>query len=443
MFTSTAYILIAFVLCILFMIFLISKAKVHPAISILLTALILAISLGTPWAEIMGTVESGFAGTIDDIAIVILLGCILGKVLEETGAAVTITKYAISVCGKKRIIWGIVASSAILGIPIWADSVVILLIPIVSTLALETGASMMSYGTALYLGALVTASLVPPTPGPVAAAALLNVSLGQAILWGLLVSIPGVIAATLYCKTLKTPVLPKEEYLNAAAKAKNIKLPSVGKSLMPIILPLVLIMINTVINNIIPGSSIGNFFTFIGSPTPALLAGCFCSLALTGKRWKTKEILNDWVESAVRSAAMPILVTGMGGALAIFIKNAGVADKIAEAIVQYNLPGILVPIVIAALIHVITGSNSLGVMTSAALVQPMLATIGVSPLAAFLACASGALMFKQANSSGFWVTVSMSNMDVKQGLRGVGVASTVAGAVCSIVTIVLHVIGLI
>lgn len=443
MFTSTAYILAVFVVCIIFMILLISKAKVHPVISILLTSLILAIALGTPWADVMPTIEKGFAGTIDDIALVILLGCILGKVLEETGAAVSITKFAIKIFGKKRIIWGIVLSSAILGIPIFADSVVILLIPIVSTLAVEAGASMMVFGTALYLGALTTASLVPPTPGPVAAAALLGVPIGEAILWGLLVAIPGVIAATLYSKTLKTMVLPKEEYLEAAKKSEGLKLPTVGNSLAPIILPLVLIMLNTILNNIIPDTAIARFFSFAGSPTPALLAGCFYSLALTGTKWKSKEVVNDWVESAVRSAAMPILVTGMGGALAIFIKNAGVADKIAAGVVNMSLPGILVPIVIAALIHVITGSNSLGVMTAAALVQPMLVTIGISPLAAFLACASGALMFKQANSSGFWVTVSMSNMNVNQGLIGVGGASTVAGAVCSLFTILLHVAGII
>lgn len=441
--TSTAYILIVFVIAILFMILLISKAKVHPVISILLTSLILAIALGTTWSDIMPTIEEGFAGTIDNIAIVILLGCVLGKILEETGAAVKITKTAVKLFGKKHIIWGIVLSSALLGIPIFADSVVILLIPIVSTLAIETGASMMSFGTALYLGALITASLVPPTPGPVAAAALLGVPIGEAILWGILVSIPAVIASTLYCKTLKTPLLPKEEYIEAAKKAEGIQLPSLTKSIMPIMLPLLLIMLNTVIGNIWPETAIANFFSFLGSPTPALLSGCFYALALTGKEWKTEKVVNTWIENAVRSAAMPILVTGMGGALAIFIKNSGVADRIANGVVDLSLPGILVPIVIAALIHVITGSNALGVMTAAALVQPMLATIGVSPLAAFLACASGALMFKQANSSGFWVTVSMSNMDVKQGLRGVGGSSTVAGAVGSIFTIILHVIGVI
>ncbi|MDD3368856.1 MAG: GntP family permease [Lachnospiraceae bacterium] len=434
---STAYVLIVFAVVILLMIILISKCKVNAAIGILISALILAIGLKTPWVDIESTINGGFSGTIKSVAIVIFLGCTMGTVLEKTGAAVRITKWAISLVGEKNMIWAIALSSAILGIPIFADTVVILLIPIVSLLAVQTKKSMMSYGTALYLGALVTASLVPPTPGPVSAAALLNVPLGQAILWGIIVAIPSVIGATLYCMTLKTPVAPKEEFLSAAKESENVELPSLGKSLAPILLPLGLIFLNTVVSVILPETPIANFCSFIGSPLAALFSGCIMSLFLTGKNWKSKMVLNDWVNDGINAAAMPIIVTGMGGALAVFVKNAGVADKIAEIIANSPFPAILIPIVIAALIHVVTGSNSLAVMTAAALVEPMLTTLGISPVAAFLACGTGALMFKHANSSGFWVTVSMSNMDVNQGIRAVGGASTVAGFVGAVLTCIL------
>ena len=434
---STSYVLIVFAIAIVLMIFLISKCKVNAAIGILIAALVLAIALKTPWQDIEGTINGGFSGTIKSVAIVIFLGCAMGTVLEKTGAAVRITKWAIDLVGEKNIIWAIALSSAILGIPIFADTVVILLIPIVSLLAVKSKKSMMSFGTALYIGALVTASLVPPTPGPVSAAALLNVPLGQAILWGV------VIAAVFYCKTLKTPVAPKEEFLKAAEESQNAELPSLGRSLLPILLPLVLILLNTVTSVMIPETPVANFMAFIGSPLAALFSGCIASLLLCGKEWKTKKVLNDWVNEGITAAAMPIIVTGMGGALAVFVKNAGVADKIAEIVMQSSFPAILIPIIIAALIHVVTGSNALGVMTAAALVEPMLATLGISPVAAFLACGTGALMFKHANSSGFWVTVSMSNMDVNQGIRGVGGASTIAGLTGAIVTcilVALHVI---
>lgn len=320
---------------------------------------------------------------------------------------------------------------------------VILLVPIVSLLAVQTKKSMMSYGTALYIGALVTASLVPPTPGPVSAAALLNVPLGQAILWGIIVAIPSVIGATLYCITLKTPVAPKEEFLRAAAEAEHQKLPTLSKSLLPIMFPLVLILLNTVASVVVPDTPVANFCAFIGSPMAALFAGCILSLLLTGKEWKSKKVLNDWVNEGITAAAIPIVVTGMGGALATFVKNAGVAEKVADIIVQSSFPAILIPIIIGAIIHMVTGSNALGVMTAAALVEPMLTTLGISPIAAFLACGTGAMMFKHANSSGFWVTVSMSNMDVNQGIRAVGGASTVAGLIGAAFTcllVALHVI---
>ncbi|MFU0832608.1 MAG: Gluconate transporter [Oscillospiraceae bacterium] len=440
---STALVLIVFTVCIVLMILLISKFKVHPAMSLLLSVFVLAIGIGTPWADISKTIQTGFGNTVKSVAIIIFLGCVLGKVLEESGAAVKITEFILKVVGKKKVIWAIIFSSAILGIPIFPESVVIMLIPIVSTLAIETGSSMMAFGGALYLGCLITSSLVPPTPGPIAAAALLNVPLGQAILWGIVVAIPGVIGAGFYCKTLKTPVLPKEEYLNAAKVAKEKDLPSVIKSFLPIILPLVLIVGNTVIGTMFPETIVANVFKFIGDPIAALFAGDLLSLTLIPKRWKTKTVLNDWVENALCSAAMPIIVTGLGGAFALFIKNAGIAEKIAQGIIDVHIPGILVPIIIAALIHVITGSNTLGVMTAAALVQPMLGILGISPLVAFLCCASGALMFKQANSSGFWVTTSMSNMSLPQGLRSVSGASTIAGICSSMTIIILNAINVI
>ncbi len=440
---ATSYVLAVFAIVIVLMIVLISKYKLHAGFGILIAAIVLAIALGTPWEKIEGTINNGFSGTIKSVAIVIFLGCTMGTVLEKTGAAIRITKWAIKLCGEKNIIWGIALASFILGIPIWADTVVILLIPIVSLLAYETNKSMMSYGTVLYMGALITASLVPPTPGPVSAAALLGVPLGEAIIWGLIVGVPSTIAATFYCTTLNTPVTPKEEFIKSARDMENVELPSLGTSLMPILFPLFLILCNTVTSVIAPKTPVANFMAFIGSPLAALLSGCILSLVLTGKDWKTKKVLSNWVDEGVNAAAMPIIVTGMGGALAIFVKNSGVADKIAQLIVASPFPPIIVPIIIAAVIHVVTGSNALAVMTAAALVQPMLDTLGVSPVAAFLACGTGALMFKHANSSGFWVTVSMSNMDVNQGVRGVGGGSTVAGFTGAVITCILYALGII
>lgn len=437
-------IIIAFVVAIILMVIMISKFKVHPAMTILIVVLGLGLAIGMEPGKIVSTVEGGFGKTIGSIGIVILLGCLLGKVLEETGAAVRITNSVLVIFGKKNAIWAIAISSAILGIPVFADSVVIVLMPIVSTLALKVGASMAQYGTALYLGAYITHSLVPPTPGPLAGAAILGVDLGSAIFWGIVVSIPAVIATTIFIKTIKLEISPKEEFIKTAQNLTDLKkLPGLFLSYLPIILPIVLIMIASMLKAIDKKAPLTQFFNFVGSPMVALLIGVIVSLLLTGHEWKTKKVLNNWVEDGLKLSAMPIIVTGLGGALAVLITNAKVAQQLAELIGKSGIPALFIPFIISALVNTITGSNTLGVMTGAAITQPLLAGLGLSPLAAFLACASGAQIFKHSNSSGFWVTVSLSNMNLAEGLRSVGVATCVSGVASFATVLVLNFMGLI
>lgn len=441
---SGSGIIIAFLIAIIIMVIAISKFKIHPAMVILIVVLGLGLLVSGDTSTVVSTVKEGFGNTIGKIGIVIFLGCILGKVLEETGAAVTITNSVISLFGEKNVIWAIAFSSAILGIPVFADSVVIILMPVVSTLALQTASSMAQFGTVLYLGAYITHSLVPPTPGPLAAAALLGVDLGRAIFWGIIVAVPAVAATVLYCKTLKIQVAPKEEFIKTAKQPFDLsQLPKLFPSYLPIITPIVLIMISSLLNAVAEESGVTKLFAFIGDPLVALLIGVVLSLILTGKEWKSKKVLNDWAEDGLKLSAMPIIVTGLGGALALLIRNAEVAEQLANLIGQSGIPAIFLPFVISALVNTITGSNTLGVMTGAAIMQPLLPNLDISALATFLACASGAQIFKHTNSSGFWVTTSLSNMNLAQGLRSVGGATAVSGFTSFIITFILNAVGLV
>ncbi|WP_439259013.1 GntP family permease [Lonepinella sp. BR2930] len=435
------YILSVFVISIAIMIVMISKWNVHPAITLLLVVIGLGFAIGLNGEKTMSLLTKGFGDTIGKVGLLFFLGCVLGKLLESTGAAIKITNFMYKVFGKKNAIWAIAVASAILGIPILADTIVIVLIPIISNLAVQTGASMAQYGTVLYLGAYVTASAVPPTPGPLAAAAFLNLDLSQAIIWGILISIPGIFAGTLYTKYLNIPISPKEEFLSKNTQTSKI---SLFQSLAPIILPILLIMLSSLFSNMETiNPNVKEFFKILGNPIVAMLIAITYSLSLTGTRWKTKEVLNDWVETGLRLAAMPIIVTGLGGSLALIIKDTKVAESIANSIAGLNIPAVLIPFTIAALVNTITGSNTLGVLTGAAIIEPMLGTLNLSPLAAYLACATGAQVFKHSNSSGFWVTVSLSNMDLGQGLKSVGAATAISGFTSGIVVLILDVMNLI
>ena len=161
-------------------------------------------------------------------------------------------------------------------------------------------------------------------------------------------------------------------------------------ALLPIWLPLALIVCANFIDAVMPDSAIANIMSFVGCPTAALITGCILAMILTGEKWKTKEVLNDWPAVAMKDAAMPLFVTGMGGCIAQLIKNADVATSLAEIIVGAGIPGLMLPIVLSVLIHVVTGSSTLAVSTTGALVAPMLETLGVSNTAAFLAVCAGA-----------------------------------------------------
>ena len=195
---------------------------------------------------------------------------------------------------------------------------------------------------------------------------------------------------------------------------------------------------------VFPDTMFSMLMGFIGQPLSALFIGCFTAVFLQVKEWwKRQEIRNDWINQAVVDCAGPVFITALGGSLAAFIKNAGVAEILADMIVSASIPGIFIPMLIGILIRIATGSNTLAVTTAAALCQPMLETIGVSPLAAYLAMCSGAICFSHANSSGFWLTCSLSGLDFKQGLRSVGASTALSGLACCAFTLVLYFAGLI
>lgn len=457
---SDLYTLLAFVTAVVVLVLLIARFKVHPVATLFIVVMGLGLVLGMGGTATVELVMEGFGSTLAKVGLLVIFGCVLGKMLELSGAAMKITETALRMFAEKRVPWAIALASTVLGIPLIADTAVVMLIPIVSALAYRTGFSMMRLGPILYIGAYVMTSVIPPGPGPLASASLLEVSMGEAILYGLMVGVPGVLVATLYLSRIKTYVPPKPEFVEHLVGAGG---PSSGGSgegatddtapgskvglfgaLLPILAPIVLIVFASLAGPALPeGSWITGTVLFVGEPTVALFLACLLALPLFRGRWRDKETLNDLFESGLRIAAMPLALTGVGGALASIIRETGVAESVAGGIEGIGLSPILIPFLIAAAVCTITGSNILGVMTSAAIMQPLLPSLDLSPLAVYLACATGAQIMKHANSSGFWVTTTLSNMTVGQGIRSIGVASVLSGVTGFVVLYVMHATGLV
>ncbi|MEZ7005908.1 GntP family permease [Streptomyces sp. AD55] len=486
---SDAYTLIAFGGAIVALVLLIAKFKVHPVATLFVIVTSLGLLLGLGGEKTLKLVTEGFGSTMSSVGLLIIFGCVLGKMLELSGAALRITEEALRWFSGRKIPWAIALASAVVGIPLIADTVVLMLIPVVSAIAMRSGISMMRLGPVLYIGAYVMTSLLPPGPGPLAASALLGVDLGPAMLYGALVGIPGIIAATLYLLTIKTYVAPKAEYVDhlpaavpagrgagpgtgtggtgdadgasgtgeaASAGGTTVtrettgtgsaadRLPSLRLSLVPIFIPIVLIMLDSyVVDMVGEKSALGGALSFLGAPLMALFIGCLTALPLFGRDWRRKSTLNDLFEAGLKLAALPLALTGVGGALALIIRDTKVADGAADMIREMGLSPIIVPFLVAAAICTITGSNILGVMTAAAIMEPLMAGLGISALAVYLACGTGAQIMKHANSSGFWVTTTLSNLTVGQGIRSIGVASAISGVTGFAILYVLYATGLV
>lgn len=443
-FMSSTYVMIVLIAVVALLIFMVSKLKLHAIVALFLSTIVLGLLVKTPLAEIPATINSGFGSTCKSVGLVIFLGSLLGIILNETGAILKLTNTLVKVFGEKRVLWAIGGSCCILGIPVFPDTISLLTIPLCTNLSKKTGISMMAFAAVIQIS-ITTSSLVPPTPGPVAGAAVLGLPLGIAIPWGILVSIPGLIATVLYSSSLRNIEVP----LNPAFLKEDGSVTeeiSMGffHAVFPILLPVLLIVASTVTDVVLPDSTLANVMGFIGAPLSALFIGCFTAIFLQVKDWMHRmDIRSDWINNAVMDCAGPVFITALGGSLAAFIKNAGVAEILADMIVSANFPGIFIPMLIGILIRIATGSNTLAVSTSAALCQPMLETIGVSPLAAYLAMCSGGVCFSHANSSGFWLTCSLSGLDFKQGLRSVGASTAIAGLSCCAFTLILYFAGII
>lgn len=462
---SDVYILLMFFLAIVVLVTLIARFKIHPVptLFIVVVALGLALGMGT---DTISLVQEGFGNTLTSVGLLVIWGCVLGKMLELSGAAMRITDSALKLFKERKIAWGIALASTIVGIPLIADTVVIMLIPIVSVIAARTGRSMMVLGPILYIGAYVMTSVIPPGPGPLASAALLGVDFGEAILYGLAVGIPGIIAAVLYLLTIRTKVAPLAEYVEhlddakgtgsdssvsgGATKTKtqsDVEIQPTAKlglleSLVPILAPIVLIMLSSFVAPLFGEESpVAAVLNFIGTPTVALFLACLMALPLFRGEWHNKKVVNGIVEQGLRMAAMFLALTGIGGSLALIIRETGVAENIAGAIEAANMPPIIIPFLVAAVVCTITGSNILGVMTAAAMMEPLLPTLGLEPLAVYLACATGAQIMKHPNSSGWWITTTMSNMTVGQGIRSTGIASVISGVTGFAVLCILMLTG--
>ena len=439
----------AFVLAVIIMIVAISKFKVHPFLSIMGVSVLLALVAGLPLTSIASTIGAGFSGTFSSIGIVIILGAFIGTVLESTGAALKLADMVIKLVGKKNPELAIELMGWVVSIPVFCDSGFVILDPIRRALVRRTGTSAVAMTVALSTGLYISHVFIPPTPGPIAAANTLGVGENLLLVMGMgfLCSIFPLAAGLLYAKFIGKRVKSSDETAENSEVVKTYeelvaeygKLPGGLNALAPLVVPILFMALGTIGSMAGLTGFLADLFTFLGTPIIALTVGtifAIVQLATAGKMDKFYDLVND----TLKTVGPILFVTAAGGVLGKVISSTTMVAYITENAPALMSMGIFFPFLLAAILKTAQGSSTVAITTTAGIVAPMMAQLGLAtPVMAALtvmAIGAGAMTVSHANDSYFWVVTNFGNMTPQQGYKTQTILTLVMG-VASIIGIYL------
>ena len=404
-----------------FIIVTIIKYDVHPFLALFVGAIGYGLISGMSPELILQSITDGFGGVLGKIGLVILLGVIIGTFLEKTGGAFVIAQKVLSWIGEQSVMLAMMITGWILSIPVFGDSAFIMMNPINKSLSIKGKLPYAATTVALTLGVTATHSLVPPTPGPIAAAGILGANLGMVIFWGIIVSSVALIPCFFFVKyyVSKFDLVPQIVETEKTEAVK--KYPSLGKSALPIIIPLLLIVLGSVASYPTHPFGEGAFtkiLLFLGNPVIALLLGAFMSFALPEKFDKKVLSSAGWIGDALIISAPVILITGAGGVFGKMLQNSGIAELVTANLSGANW-GLLLPFLMSLALKTAQGSSTVAMITTASIVAPLLVALGLDTetLRVFtvLAIGAGAIAISHANDSFFWAMTQLTGMNIKLG----------------------------
>ena len=449
--TSAAISLTGFAVVIFLLLFLIAKWKWHVFFALLIPIMLFGVLPGVRQNNFIDAFESGFGNTLGSIGVVIVLGSIIAEALKHTGAIQVITKSMVNLVGSKRMPLALTLTGFIIGVAIFSDVAYVILNPLVHSAAKTMGVGIAVMSTGLVGALQLTHAIVPPTPGPLAAAAIVGADIGQTIIFGGIACLFGSLACWawgVYFAGPRIKTMASDEFDGVSIEDLDeegpTELPGTLSSYTPIVIPILLIGAQSVVSLLFPeGHILRTIFLYLGWPVVALSIGvwlAYRNIRSDDDRTKAKDA---WVESALKTSAMILVVTGLGGSLSAILRGTPAVDFIAAMFTDYGLPTILLPFVIGIIGNMITGSTTVGVITAASLVAPMLGGLSLSPEAAMLAGASGSVIIKYVNSSYFWVCTSLSRLSVPDAVFSYGGATLVGGIVSFLTVCLMWALGLV
>lgn len=424
---------IAAIVGLLVLLVLIIKFKIHAMISILIGAIVIGIGAGMPFPDIVTAVNDGISNTLKGIALLVGLGSMFGAILEASGGAQTLAVTMVKKFGDEKAAWALGITGLVIAMPVFFDAGLIILIPLAFSLAKRTKRSSLFYVIPLLAGLAVGHAFIPPTPGPVLVATMLNVDLGWVILVGICCGTFAMIVAGPIWGSIcgKKYNIPIPEHVANQEDFDESKLPKFGTIVLIILIPLVLIILKSlagVIPALAPASPI---FSFLGEPFLALLIATIVAMFVLGtKHGYTLEELEKVMTKSLEPTGLILLVTACGGVLRYMLQYSGLGDVIGNAVSSANMPIVVVAFIVAALVRISVGSATVAMTMAAGIIAAMPGIADLSPI--YLACtvaavAGGATVCSHFNDSGFWLVKSLVGLDEKTNLKTWTIMETLVG----------------
>jgi len=416
---------------ILLLVALISWGKVNAFLAFLVVSIVTGLLLGIPFGSITKSLYKGIGDTLGQLAIVIVLGAMLGKMVAESGAAQRIASTMMSIFGEKYIQWALMVTGFIIGIPLFYNVGFVLMVPLIFSVVYKYKLPAVYIGLPMLASLSVTHGFLPPHPAPAALVGQFHASMGKTLLYGICIAIPAIIlAGPVFSRTLKHIVSSPLEGLVAADKPES-QLPGIGNSILSSLLPVLLLMLTTLLPLLFSLSPVvKNVIDFLGDPSIILLLAIGTATYTLGIRggMTIKKIMQIY-EDAAKDISMILLIVAGAGALKEVFLDSGVSREIAGILQEWPIHPLVLGWLIAAIIRVCLGSATVAGLTAAGIILPLMNRMHVDPNLMVLSVGAGSLLFSHVNDGGFWLFKEYFNLSIKDTIRSWSLMETIVSVV--------------
>lgn len=429
---------------------LVLRFKIHAFISLILVSIMVGLFTGMHFEEVLTSIQEGMAGVLGYIAVVVGIGAIFGEILQDTGGVESLARSMLNKFGEKKSSWALMTSGFLIAIPVFFEVGFIILVPMAFALARKTGKSVLYYAIPMMAGLAVTHAFIPPTPGPIAVAEIIDVPLGWIIIFGFIIGFPtAIVAGPWFGKYISNRIFLEPPEIDPDLHditEKKTDLPPYQWIIALIAIPLFLILVRTLIElgykeAWMAETMFWDALRFLGHPFIALLIATLLAGYVVGiRRGYSADQIMRVSNAALSPAGLIILVTGAGGVFKQILVDSGVGESLAGILTEYSISPVILAWIISIVVRVTQGSATVAMITAAGMIAPVVEVLGFTDMEKSLiviAIASGSTMLSHVNDSGFWLVGKYLNMSEKQTLKTWTVMESIISAFSFIIVLIL------